>query len=50
MVGAADVEDDAEPFEERMPKLVAKLKQQFAESAKLESAIRANLGGLGYGN
>ena len=46
-VGAADVEDDAEPFEERMPKLVAKLKEQFAESAKLEAAIRANLGGLG---
>lgn len=48
-VGAADVEDDGEPFEEKMPKLVAKLKEQFAESAKLEAAIRANLGGLGYG-
>lgn len=47
-VGAAEVEDDGEPFEERMPKLVAKLKEQFSESAKLEAAIRANLGGLGW--
>ena len=47
-VGAADVEDDAEPFEERMPKLVGKLKEQFAESAKLEAAIRANLEDIGY--
>jgi type I restriction enzyme M protein len=46
-VGAADIEYEGEAFEERMPKLVAKLKEQFAESAKLEAAIRANLGGLG---
>jgi type I restriction enzyme M protein len=47
-VGAEDVEDDGEPFEEKMPRLVAELNAQFAESAKLESAIRANLKGLGY--
>ena len=29
--------------------LVAELNGQFAESAKLEKAIKANLGGLGYG-
>jgi len=47
-VGAEEVEDDGEPFEEKMPRLVAELHGQFAESAKLETAIRANLKGLGY--
>ncbi len=49
-VGAEEVEDDGEPFEEKMARLVAELNGQFAESAKLEKAIKANLGGLGYGN
>ncbi|HEY1173378.1 MAG TPA: class I SAM-dependent DNA methyltransferase [Verrucomicrobiae bacterium] len=48
-VGAEEVEDDGEPFEEKMPRLVAELNAQFAESAKLEKAIKANLRGLGYG-
>lgn len=48
-VGAEEVEDDGEPFEEKMARLVAELNVQFAESAKLEEAIKANLGGLGYG-
>jgi type I restriction enzyme M protein len=48
-VGAEEVEDDGEPFEEKMPRLVAELHAQFAESAKLEKAIKANLRGLGYG-
>ncbi len=47
-VGAEEVEDDGDPFEEKMPRLVAELQGQFAESAKLEAAIRANLKGLGY--
>ena len=47
-VGAEEVEDDGDPFEEKMPRLVAELHGQFAESAKLEAAIRANLRGLGY--
>ena len=47
-VGAEEVEDDGEPFAEKMPRLVAELNAQFAESAKLEAAIRANLKGLGY--
>ena len=47
-VGAEEVEDDGEPFEEKMPRLVAELHAQFAESTKLESAIRANLKGLGF--
>jgi type I restriction enzyme M protein len=48
-VGAAEVEDDGEPFEQKMKRLTATLEEQFAESAKLENAIRANLKGLGYG-
>ena len=34
---------------EKMPCLVPELHAQFAESAKLEQAIKANLRGLGYG-
>ena len=46
-VGAEEVEDDDEPFEEKMQRLTAKLEEQFAESAKLEAAIRDNLRRLG---
>ena len=46
-VGAEEVEDDGEPFEEKMTRLVNELNAQFAESAKLEKAIKANLVGLG---
>ena len=48
-VGAEEVEEDSEPFDQKMQRLVAELNSQFAESAKLEQAIRANLKGLGYG-
>lgn len=48
-VGAEAVEDDGEPFEEKMTRLVAELHAQFGESAKLEETIIANLKGLGYG-
>ena len=47
-VGAEDVEDDGEPFDDKMKRLVAELNAQFAESAKLEKAIKTNLKGLGY--
>jgi type I restriction enzyme M protein len=47
-VGAADVEDDGEPFEEKMARLTATLQEQFAESARLEAIIRQNLARLGY--
>ncbi len=49
-VGAEEVEDDGDPFEEKMPRLVAELCAQFAESAKLEMLIKKNLKGLGYGD
>jgi len=41
--GAEQVEDDDEPFEEKVKRLTAKLEEQFAESARLEQAIRENL-------
>ena len=47
-VGAAAQEDDGEPFDEKMARLTATLSEQFAESARLEVAIRQNLAGLGY--
>ncbi len=47
-VGAEEVEDDGDPFEEKMPRLVAELHAQFAESAKLEQAIKANLEALSW--
>ena len=48
-VGAEAVEDDGDPFEEKMPRLVAELHAQFVESATLEQTIKANLKGLGFG-
>jgi type I restriction enzyme M protein len=48
-VGAEDVKDDGEPFDQKMRRLVTTLHQQFAEGAKLEKAIRKNLAGLGFG-
>jgi type I restriction enzyme M protein len=45
-VGAEEVEYDGEPFAEKMPRLVAELEAQFAESAKLEERIRRNLASL----
>lgn len=42
-VGAADVEDDGEPFEEKMERLTATLEMQFAESEQLTAKIRENL-------
>lgn len=48
-VGAEAIEEDEEPFEAKMKRLTATLEEQFAESAKLEKAIRENLKGLGYG-
>ena len=48
-VGAEAVENDGEPFEEKMKRLTATLREQQAEAAKLDSAIAANLKELGYG-
>jgi type I restriction enzyme M protein len=42
-VGAAEVVDDEVPFVEKFATLRAQLEAQFAESARLEDAIRKNL-------
>ncbi len=47
-VGAEEAEDDDEAFEDKMKRLGARLGEQFAESSRLEKAIRENLRGLGY--
>ena len=47
-VGAEDIEDDDEPFDEKMKRLTEKLEEQFAESSKLETIIKRNLKGLGF--
>ena len=48
-VGLEEVEDDGEPFEEKMERLTNELGLLFAESNKLEEKIKDVLGELGYG-
>jgi type I restriction enzyme M protein len=48
-VGAQAAEEDGEPFEEKMKRLTATLREQQAEAAKLDASIAANLKELGYG-
>ena len=47
-VGAAEVEDDGEPFEEKMTRLTAELRQQMEESECLDAAIAKGLRHIGY--
>jgi type I restriction enzyme M protein len=48
-VGAEAAEEDAEPFDDKMRRLVATLREQQAEAARLDELINANLRELGYG-
>jgi len=48
-VGAEKVEDNGEPFEEKMKRLVKTLREQQAEAAKLDEIIARNLQELGFG-
>ena len=48
-VGAAELEDDGEPFEEKMQRLAAELQDCFAEGDQLEAQIKKNLEAIGYG-
>ena len=48
-VGAAEQEDDGEPFEAKMERLFALWREQRVEASKLDAAIEANLKELGYG-
>jgi type I restriction enzyme M protein len=47
-VGAAEEEDDGEPFAEKMGRLAAHWRAQEREARKLREEIDANLKGLGY--
>ena len=48
-VGAAEIEDDGIPFEEKMTEFTAQLHEQFAKADQLEAVIKKNLEVLGYG-
>jgi len=48
-VGAEEAQDDGEPFEEKMQRLTATLREQQAKAARLDAAIATNLKELGYG-
>lgn len=47
-VGAEEIEDDGEPFEEKMARLTGELAGQFKRSRELEGEIGKNLAGLGF--
>ena len=49
-VGAEPQEDDGEPFEEKMKRLVAQWQEQQVEARRLDAAIDANLKALGFGD
>ena len=47
-VGVEDVEDDGEPFEEKMNRLTSELSDMFIKSHALEDEIRKKLNAIGY--
>jgi type I restriction enzyme M protein len=47
-VGAAEQEDDGEPFVEKMARLTAQWRAQRTQAAELDAAIEANLKALGF--
>ncbi len=47
-VGLEEVEEDDEPFEEKMTRLTSELAEMFKQSHALEEEIRKNLGAMGY--
>ncbi len=47
-VGAAEAEDDGEPFAEKMSLLIKELTQQFSDAAALEKQIIDNLENMDY--
>ncbi len=48
-VGVESQEDNGEPFDDKMKRLVAKLREQQAEGTLLDAAINKNLESLGFG-
>ena len=49
-VGAVELEDDGELFEEKMQVLTKSLFKQMKDAEKLDVLIKSNLEGLGYGD
>ena len=47
-VGVEPQEDDGEPFEDKMTRLVSELREQQAEGERLDAAIAGNLKALGF--
>ncbi len=47
-VGAAPQEDDGEPFEEKMARLMSQWREQRSEAERLDAEIEANLSALGF--
>ena len=47
-VGLEDVEDDGEPFEEKMLRLTSELSDMFEKSGELQEEIRLRLGAIGF--
>ena len=47
-VGAAEIEDDGEPFEDKMKRLTQEYARLTDESAKLDKEIRKNLKEIGF--
>ena len=48
-VGAAPQDDDGEPFQEKMARLVAQWREQQEEAKQLDASIEENLERLGFG-
>ena len=48
-VGIPDVEEDDEPFDEKMQRLTSELGELFEESDQLQDEIKRNLEAIGYG-
>lgn len=49
-VGVAELEDDSEPFEEKIARLSALWREQQQEAIRLDAAIEKNLMELGFGD
>lgn len=47
-VGIAEVEEDGEPFQEKMERLTSELSDLFAQSHTLEDEIRKRLASIGF--
>lgn len=47
-VGIEEVEEDSEPFDDKMTRLTGELAEMFAKSHELEEEIKKRLGAIGY--